>query len=261
MVVALVCNKSWYKYLVVVLYSLLKTTLDVKKIYLILDDDSADKIPYLSEIMANYDVEFVIEKLDKYIWNYLRVESPNKGSVFGKYALGKLLLPDIVKEDKVLYLDTDILVVKDISNLWKYGMDEYYIAGVKDFGIYKYGNIDELGIKGKYVNTGVIIFNLKKIREEKIQEKWFDIINSRYLHFPDQDAINMVCTKKTLYLSSIYNFSEDVTLELKNPNLARIYHYAGCKPDWVVNRYYGEEWCVIEEEFFDKFGWNKYKKI
>ena len=156
-----------------------------------------------------------------------------------------------MEEDKVIYLDTDTLVVKDISNVWRYDISNYYVAGVKDFGIYKRGNIDELGINGKYINSGFLIFNLKKIRKDKIQKKWFDIINDQELLFPDQDALNIVCTNKELYLPSMYNICDDVTLELENKSLAKVYHYAGIKENWVVNLRYAEEWYNVEEKFYN----------
>ena len=63
----------------------------------------------------------------------------------------------------------------------------------------------------------------------------------------------MVCTHKELYLPSMYNVSDDVTLDVMNKNLAKVYHYAGLKEDWVVNRYFAEEYYDAEENFYNEF--------
>ena len=251
MIIAMSCTKSWYNHLVVGLYSLLENNKSIYKIYLLVETEKEKDIKYLSMLKHKYNVEFVLINANNYFEKYIKEESPNFNSFFTNFALGKLMLSDFVEEDKVIYLDTDTLVVKDISNVWRYDISNYYVAGVKDFGIYKRGNIDELGINGKYINSGFLIFNLKKIRKDKIQKKWFDIINDQELLFPDQDALNIVCTNKELYLPSMYNICDDVTLELENKSLAKVYHYAGIKENWVVNLRYAEEWYNVEEKFYN----------
>lgn len=255
MIVSLVSNKNIYDKMLIVLFSLLESTKDIKKVYLIVEDDSLNDNTKLKQIKKDYDTEIVIKKLDKVLEKRLSIDSPNYNNYFTNYCFGKLLLGDLVDEDKILYLDIDTIVVRDISNLWKYNIDDYYVAGVKDFGIEKRGNIDELGIT-RYINSGVLLFNLKKVREDKIIDKWFSFINENRLIFPDQDALNVVCHEKILYLSCIYNVCEDVTMPLINHSLARIYHYAGIKEDWVVNRLFGEEFTEIEEKYKNKYGWD-----
>ena len=67
----------------------------------------------------------------------------------------------------------------------KYDISDCYAAGVKDYGIYDDTIIERYGIKGKYINSGFVLFNLKKIREDNIKDKWFDLINEKKLVFPD----------------------------------------------------------------------------
>ena len=252
MIVALSCTKSWYSHLTISLFSLLKNNNSIKKIYLLVETEDINDIPYLKLLKEKFDIELVLINANNYFDKYINITSPNYNNFFTNFSLGKLMLPDFIKEDKVIYLDTDTLVVKDISNVWNYNLEEYYIAGVKDYGIYTRGNIDELLINGKYINSGFVIFNLKKIRKDRIHKKWFKIINTKELIFPDQDALNMVCTYKELYLPSMYNVCNNVTQELENKTLAKVYHYAGIKEDWVVNLRYSEEWYNMEEQFYNE---------
>lgn len=249
MVVAMCCTETWYSHLIVGLYSLLENTKSIKKIYLLLETDNVYDVPYLDYLIKKYNVEFKLIKVNKLIEKKLKRNCPNKNSYFTDFTFGKLLLSDIVEESKVLYLDTDAIAVKDISDIWNYDISDYYIAGVKDWGVEERGNIEELGINGKYINAGVVLFNLDKMRKDKIEKKCFELINKIELIFPDQDALNYVCTNKELYLSSMYNVCDDVTIDIENRNLAKIYHFAGIKENWVVNLRYAEEWYSVEERF------------
>lgn len=248
MVVAMCCTETWYSHLIVGLYSLLENTKSIKKIYLLLETDNVYDVPYLDYLIKKYNVEFKLIKVNKLIEKKLKRNCPNKNSYFTDFTFGKLLLSDIVEESKVLYLDTDAIAVKDISDIWNYDISDYYIAGVKDWGVEERGNIEELGINGKYINAGVVLFNLDKMRRDHVEEKCFDLINKIELIFLDQDALNYVCTDNELYLPVMYNVCDDVTMDIENKDLAKIYHFAGIKEDWVVNLRYSEEWYNVEEK-------------
>ena len=160
----------------------------------------------------------------------------------------------MVKDEKILYIDTDAIVLKDISNVWRYDISDYYLAGVLDIGAYNVGVCQALSITGKYVNSGFILLNLKKIREDKIQEKWFDVINNNELKYPDQDAINIICQHKELYLPSMYNYAVGSTRDVLFLDKIRVFHYTGPKTDWVADRLFAELWYDVEEKFKDEFG-------
>ena len=109
------------------------------------------------------------------------------------------LLADLVPEvpDKILYLDIDMMAGDDISNLYNTDISEYEYAAVKE----KYGSMI---IKSDYINAGMLLLNIKKIKETKLLEKARNLIKRRKLLFADQDAIYWSTTKKLL-LPRIYN--------------------------------------------------------
>lgn len=257
MIIAMSCTKDWYSYLVVDLYSLLKCTKNIKKIYLLIETDNIEDVPYLKEIIEYYNIEIKTINLNPLINKKLKKNCPNLNTVYSDFSFARLMLPDIVKEDKVLYIDSDAIVRKDISNVWNYDISNYYIAGVRDYGILSEGIIEKYNITGKYINSGFVIFNLKKIRKDKINDKWFNIINKEKLDYPDQDALNIVCQHKELYLPSMYNFSECEwgynTLKVHNQDLIKVFHFAGPKKFWVTDRSYSEEWYDEYEKFYDDF--------
>ncbi|EAI9334536.1 glycosyltransferase family 8 protein [Campylobacter jejuni] len=144
--------------------------------------------------------------------------------------------------DKCIFLDVDLVAVGDISKLWEICIDDYYMAAVSDQApLHSESWTLKLPLPYDYlyVNTGVTLINLKKWREDNIQELLFQN-SAQYaeiLQFPDQDTLNITLYKKIKYLSHIYNampvqtyYNEKQKQEaFSNP---QIIHWAGYKKPW-----------------------------
>ncbi|MDE7311143.1 MAG: glycosyltransferase [Eubacterium sp.] len=119
------------------------------------------------------------------------------------------LLPDY---DKCLYLDGDLIVQCDAAILFDIEMEENYLAAVKDIGMqcgqgsYYTDHKKELGFDSMdtYFNAGVIVFNLKKIREKDMVSRFLKAIEKKYT-IEDQDILNVTCLGKVHYLPLKYN--------------------------------------------------------
>ena len=261
MIVVYGCNKNWYKYLVINIFSLLKYNKEVKKIYILCEDKEIENIDKIREYF-NVDIEIILieNTINKYFTN-----NKNTNTIYTDFAYAKLLIPEVIEEDKALYLDTDTIIKGNLEDLWNTNIEDYYAAGVKDYGGHLADHKEKLGITDKYINTGVILLNNKKIREENLIPKFFTIINDEELKYPDQDAFNKVCTNKLLYLPSMYNFAMNklfnVTRLVFNNKLIKIIHYTGNKSDWVANKFYAEEWYEEEQDFYNTVMNRKEKNI
>ena len=124
----------------------------------------------------------------------------------------RLLIPEILFHyDKVLYLDCDIIVLSDISKLYKTNLDGYVLAGVSNFSNISMSAYIENVLKLKidnYINSGVLLFNNKEFIESKIKERCFMLIKEckKYV-CPDQDVINIACKDRILLVDDGWNFS------------------------------------------------------
>ncbi len=117
------------------------------------------------------------------------------------------MLPEL---DKVLYLDGDILIRDSLEELFDEDIDDVYAAVCKDLGAETYPSPynDRLGIQHKaYFNSGVMVLNLKKNREEGIEEKLFQYRENGINHFMDQDAFNVVFDDSVILIDVVYNMS------------------------------------------------------
>ncbi len=121
--------------------------------------------------------------------------------------LFKFDLPDVLSDwDKVLYIDTDMIIQSDLSQLFNTDLGDAYIAAVKDMAGMHENHHNRLGLKN-YFNAGMMLMNLKKMRAEKIGEKLTDYkLHKDSGHFMSQDALNDTFHENVVWLSPKYNW-------------------------------------------------------
>lgn len=174
-------------------------TMDVSRInkdYTCITDE---QVEFLNEVVKSKNKENKVIKID--VTNLYESEfgkCKNEGAYCTPYTLLRLLA-DMVPEipDKILYLDIDMMAADDISKLYNIDITDYEYAAVKE----KYGSIF---IWPDYINAGMLLLNMKKIKETKLLEKARNLIKTKKMLFADQDAIYRATTKKLL-IPRIYN--------------------------------------------------------
>lgn len=174
-------------------------TMDVSRIkpdYTCITDE---QVAFLNEVVKTKKSENEVIKIDvTELYEEEFGKCKNENAYCTPYTLLRLLA-DMVPEipDKLLYLDIDMMANGDISGLYHTDISDYEYAAVKE----KYGSIF---IWPDYINAGMLLFNMKKIKETKLLEKARNLIKTKKMLFADQDAIYRSTTKKLL-LPRIYN--------------------------------------------------------
>ena len=174
-------------------------------------------------------------------------------------------MADYVKEDKAIFLDCDLLVTGKIDHLLEYDLDNYYVAAINDSDLNptKHPNVK------KELNSGVLVVNLKRWREENIREKLIELTREHYMHVPngDQSIMIMAFGEEWLPLKDTYDFlvgydayeisefkKERTTI--KENHMPRILHYLGYNKPWNEESfstrfkklwwfYYGLDWGTL----------------
>lgn len=146
-----------------------------------------------------------------------------------KAALFKFQMPNIFPDlDKILYLDGDILIEKDLSELFNIDLENKYAGVVLDAD--QDLRLEDLSLK-KYFNSGVMLLNLKKMREDSISDKLLENKkNEKQSRFMDQDTLNIVFNENVIFLDEKYNFLTVKIKESLNIEDIVIFHMAGFKP-------------------------------
>lgn len=122
----------------------------------------------------------------------------------------RLLAGDLLPQEynKCIYLDVDTCVCKDLSPLFNTEMGNNYIAGVKAPAYIIKSEYHENRLKipdaTGYINAGVLLMNLRKIREDGLTKRFVDLSKQNY-QSQDQDVINVACYGKILTLPLKYN--------------------------------------------------------
>ena len=109
----------------------------------------------------------------------------------GKSTLLRLLADLLPLPDKLLYLDADIMVCKDIGLLYDLDVEAVEYAAARDhYGKYL--------VNPGYINAGVLLFNMKRCRKTGIFEKARALIRTKKLMFADQSALIRSTTSRRL---------------------------------------------------------------
>ena len=116
-------------------------------------------------------------------------------------AYARYFIPDYIQEDTVLYLDCDLIINDKLDNLFEQDIEERYIAAIRD-------------ANGQGFNTGVLLINNEKWRQEKLKERLIEqsirttkeVEEGRFEHFNgDQTIFNQVLQDDWLELDRAYN--------------------------------------------------------
>ena len=129
----------------------------------------------------------------------------------------RLLISDLLNQDidKIIYLDSDLLIKADLTSFWKISLGDYCLGAVQDMGLpyvsSRYGltMYQELGLTPdtKYFNSGVMLINLNSWRFQQVSEKVLNFLSkySDKIRWHDQDALNVIFAKKWLELDPRWN--------------------------------------------------------
>lgn len=112
----------------------------------------------------------------------------------------RLFIPEVIQEyDKCIYLDCDLIVYGDLKELYEIELNGNYLAGVKDCHIIEntphekeHQRILGLPARDKYVNSGVLIIGVKKMRQDKMFLSFMKQIKKEN-RYEDQDVLNVCC--------------------------------------------------------------------
>jgi lipopolysaccharide biosynthesis glycosyltransferase len=165
-------DANYAPYAAISTYSLIKNSITSLKIYWIALRKDVDEIPHIIHHFNQKKISIQIIIANEGYFEDWKVNSPTKGHI-EKSTYLRLLIPNLIKEDKCIYLDSDTLVLSDLNGLFEINMQASSIAGVIDPG----GGTSKLPRVNAdpYINAGVLLMDLKKLREDNFLQKSFDI--------------------------------------------------------------------------------------
>lgn len=233
-------NNNYVPYVLVSICSLLENNRENRiTIQLLMDYISEVNEQRIKRLVESYNQSYIIHLVNDEKLRGLK-------ETWSIYAWYRCLIPEILSnESKCLYLDADVVIAGDISDVYDTSMNEKSIAAVIDIETLKDEKFKILGYdkSKKYICSGVMIMNLDYWRSNDIANKVFEFSkeNEDKIAFPDQDAINYVCQDSKMLLPLKYGilnpfvlnktfmeiYKEEIIDFINDP---RIIHYAGFAP-------------------------------
>lgn len=139
--------------------------------------------------------------------------------------------------DKAIYVDSDTVVLGDISELYFSDLGDNYVAGARDqvvgqtdtFGDY----VEEvLGISRKtYFNAGVVVINCEAFRKNKVLKQFIELVNAyTFVVAQDQDYLNIICKDKVFWLEDKWNVQAVGKLMCAEEDICLIHYNLAAKP-------------------------------
>ena len=154
----------------------------------------------------------LIERYGKEASNitYYNMGDDFRGAITGSHistaAYYRIALPSLLPNvDKIIYTDTDVINFKDLYEMYSLNFNDkkYFMGTLDQIGLLN--ELKQLGIyTQKYMNSGILLMNLKGMRKDGIEQKIRKFIFSHYLDHHDQTAINGACYDNYEILSFKY---------------------------------------------------------
>lgn len=225
--IAVYCaTRNMYREMVVAAKSLLFHKGADKIIFMTEDDVFPEKLP---DVIRNINISNQI---------YFRQDGPNYQSMYSYMVLIRAAFSKIFPEyDTVLSMDVDTIVRGNIDGIWITDLSDAYLAAAQEI------NQTMETVTQPYYNMGVALMNLKKLREDGLDDILIDDVNREYYVLKEQDAINIRCAGHIVPLRPEYN--------------ACRYTYDHVPPEVVVRHYaYEHPWNERSDyKFYESMRW------
>ena len=247
-------DDGYAPYLHVALISLIKNASKDRRykiivVYQELNEENRNNLAKLVEDYPNFEMEFKFMKQSLDMITD-RIENRLRSDYFTMTIYFRIFIPDMYPEyDKAIYIDSDIIVPGDISELYDTDMHDNLIGvvtvgSVNDVPELQRYMTESLGLKlGDYFNSGMLLMNMKELRNVHLAEHFLYLLNK--YHFdcvaPDQDYLNSMCYGKIEYLDSCWDAMPNRNKpEIENP---KIIHY----------NLFDKPWCYDDIQYQDYF--------
>ena len=229
----------------------------IVKVNILCSDTLGARSRQFIQMLADKKCKINFIDIDKNIFEQFHLE---KNSHISRETYYRYLLADLLKDiDTILYLDCDTIILNDISEITTINMEDFYIAGVRDYSEQAFKKRLSLN---QYCNAGVMLFNLKKIREENLVKQMIEYTTNHAdsIPFQDQDVINIIFQKGTKVLDGKWNVQlayydkyNDITDNYLKFT-GKILHYICEQKPWhyeyksLYKKYFFKYFCMLPNE-------------
>ena len=247
-------DDGYVPFLAVTLQSLLDNSsknyiYDLKILYTSLSEENKKKI--LKFESKDVKIEFV--DLNYYIEEIQ--QKLHTRDYYTKTTYYRLFIPNLYPQyNKALYLDSDITVLGDISELYNEDLEDNLVGAIPDGSVRQIKEFAEyvervVGMADyrRYFNAGILLMNLEQMRKIDFQSKFLYLLeNVKFSVAQDQDYLNRICKGRTKLLDAGWNVMPLPTDTPREEKDIKIIHYNLIYKPWHFDN-------VLYQEYFWKY--------
>jgi len=238
------CDNSFVKYMVVSLKSLLcNASPDYRYRIHILHSDITEELQEKVRAMATEYAEICFHDVRMHLQEI--AERLPIRDYYSNTTYYRVFIAEMFPEyDKALYIDSDTVVPGDISELYEKELGDNYVGAAHEQAMVQenvYGCYVEevLGIdRNNYFNAGVLLINCKAFRENRLLEKFIELLGIyNFVVTQDEDYLNVLCKDKVLWVEQQWNtemfgeipYPEEEYKLIHYIMVSKPWHYADCR--------------------------------
>lgn len=188
-------------------------------IYIIVNNVSENSKKKINDIVKKYNRRVEFLNLESFCQNF------DKNNEYSMSYYARLFISNLsTNVEKILYIDCDTVINGSLEELMNIDISEYYLGAVQDSIQSQKMKFIEKDKEYRYINSGVLLINLKKFRDDNIEEKFLKFIEKYCGNVPhhDQGILNGVCGDKILYLKPKYNLMPEM-IYMNSKQIKRLY--------------------------------------
>jgi lipopolysaccharide biosynthesis glycosyltransferase len=164
-----------------------------------------ENLARLSEMLKKYpSVPVAFYAFDATAYSHFRLDDHITLASYFRLFLTEILPPDV---NRLIYLDSDVVVLDDLQSLWDVDLGDKLIAAVPDLFMPENARLD-LPDDYCYFNAGVLLIDLASWRARDFVKIFVNYVETKsaILKFHDQDTLNFVLQDSVKYLDVIWNY-------------------------------------------------------
>ena len=207
---------------------------------------------------VNVDIEFV--DLNYYIQRVR--DKLYTRDYYSQTTYFRLFLPNLYPQyDKVLYLDSDIVILDDVAKLYNTQMGDDLVAAAPDDVVQSHPVFRDyvekvVGVADyrQYFNAGILLMNLHELRKFRFQEKFTYLLDKiKFSVAQDQDYLNRLCKGRVTLLDRVWNRMPIPNEKIRTEDLCLVHYNLAFKPWHFEDILYKEFFWMYAQEtrYFD----------
>ena len=232
------CDENFVKFTAVTINSLIANaskefSYDIHILCTKISEDKKQKVTKL----ANNNFRIYFDDVTNYLKS-ISYRLPIR-DYYSKTTYYRLFISEMFPElDKALYLDSDMIVLGDISELYNNDIGENYVGACNEQAMVQtdvYGTYVEqcIGLdRNKYFNAGMLLINCAQFRKQKILDQFIRLLHEySFVVTQDEDYLNFICKDKVFWIENSWNVETYGKIKYSEAT-SKIIHYLMVGKPW-----------------------------